>query len=431
MSACRPAEPEVVIMAEKITNKKYIFLFILLCSAVYFISYLTRKNYDAALVEIYTSLNIPKTLAGLASTGAVITYGTGQLLSGVLGDRFKPKYIIVTGLVITAVCNFAIPVVSANIYLMIAVWCVNGLAQAMMWPPIVRIMSDLLDNDNFKKAVLYVTIASALSTITVYILVPVCINFSRWQTAFFISSAAAVIICLIWISGMRFFEKQVDTPKSSENISTVKTASVKLDKKYIFISGLIPIALGIILQGTLRDGVTTWMPSIISETYNLETSVSILSTVALPLLAIFSSTAASAVQRKLKNEVSSAALLYIISFASAVILTVFSKTSVILSIGLMAVITACMHGINLMLVCEVPNYFSKFNKVSTVSGILNSFTYIGSAISIYAIAAIAEKFNDWKINFLIWSIISILGVFCCFAALKKWKAFRNSSIQSE
>ena len=418
-------------MSEKITNKKYILLFISLCSAVYFISYLTRKNYDAALVEIYTSLNIPKTLAGLASTGAVMTYGTGQLLSGVLGDKFKAKYIIVAGLVTTAVCNFAIPVVSSNIYLMIAVWCVNGLAQAMMWPPIVRIMSDLLDNDNYKKAVLYVTIASSLSTITVYVLVPLCIKFSKWQTAFFISSAAAVIICVIWISGIKFFEKCVNHIEKETQNKTEDKETLKLDKKYIFITGLIPIAIGIILQGTLRDGVTTWMPSIISETYNLETSVSILSTVTLPLLAIFSSTAASAIQRKLKNEVSSAALLYIVSFVSTVILTIFSKTNVILSVALMAVITACMHGINLMLVCEVPNYFAKFNKVSTVSGILNSFTYIGSAISIYAIAAIAEKFNNWKINFLIWSVISALGLICCLAAYGKWKQFRNSSIQSE
>ena len=84
-----------------------------------------------------------------------------------------------------------------------------------------------------------------------------------------------------------------------------------------------------------------------------------------------------------------------------------------------------------MLVCEVPNYFSRFNKVSTVSGVLNSFTYIGSAISIYAIAAIAEKFNDWKINFIIWSLISILGFLCCIIALKKWKKFRNSSAESD
>lgn len=418
-------------MSEKITNKKYMFFFITLCSIVYFISYLTRKNYDAALVEIYTSLNISKTLAGLASTGAVMTYGAGQLLSGVLGDRFKAKYIIVTGLLITAVCNFTIPIVSYNIYLMIAVWCVNGLAQAMMWPPIVRIMSDLLDNKNYKKAVLYVTIASSLSTITVYILVPLCIKFSKWQTAFFISCAAAVIICVIWIFGIRFFEKCVSHSKTETECKYETEKALKLDKKYIFITGLIPIAVGIILQGTLRDGVTTWMPSIISETYNLNTSVSILSTVALPLLAIFSSTAASTIQRKLKNEVSSAALLFVISFISAAFLTVFNKTSVILSIFLMAVITACMHGINLMLVCEVPNYFAKFNKVSTVSGILNSFTYIGSAISIYAIAAIAEMFNNWKINFLIWSVISALGFLCCAAAFGKWKKFRDSSIKPE
>ena len=418
-------------MSKKINDKKLIFAFIFLCSAVYFISYLTRKNYDASLVEIYTSLNIPKTLASLASTGAVITYGAGQLLSGVLGDKFKAKYIIMTGLIVTAFCNFAIPVVSGSIYAMIAVWCINGLAQAMMWPPLVRIMSDMLDNSNYKKAVLYVTVASSLSTIFVYILVPVCIKISQWQTAFIISSASAFIICLVWMFSINYFEKKTKNVNDIETAEKEAKPAQKLDKKYIFLSGLIPIAIGIILQGTLRDGVTTWMPSIISETYNLDSSVSILSTVALPVLGIFSSTAASLLQRKMKNEVSSAAVLYLISFISAVILSVFSNKNVLLSIILMAVITACMHGINLMLVCEVPNYFSKFNKVSTISGILNSFTYIGAAVSIYAIAAISEKFNNWVINFVIWAVISISGFLVCALILKKWKNFRNSMEENQ
>lgn len=410
----------------KLKDKNKINLFILLCCAVYFVSYLTRKNYDAALVEIYTSLSIPKTLASLASTGAVITYGAGQLLSGVLGDKFKPKYIIFCGLIITSCCNFFLPVFSSNIYIMIVIWCVNGLAQAMMWPPLVKILSDSLDQDYYKKGVLYVTFASSLATITVYLLVPTCIKLSQWQNAFYICSAFAISVCILWIRAIRYFEKFTGVANKRENVTNNKVQVKSLSKGYIFLSGLVPIAIGIILQGTLRDGVTTWMPSIISETYHLDTSVSILSTVALPLLGMFSAAGASAVQRKMKNEVTSAAIFFFIALLSAVILTIFNKTNVVLSIIMMAIITACMHGINLMLVCEVPNYFAKFNKVSTISGILNSFTYVGSAISIYAIAAISEHFNNWVINFIIWAIISLLGTVFCLIAINKWKRFKNN-----
>ncbi len=407
----------------KLENRKQINIFTALCCAVYFTSYLTRKNYDAALVEIYTSMAISKSLASLASTGSVITYGAGQLLSGVLGDKFKPKYIITGGLAVTAVCNLLLPLCT-TIYPMIVVWCINGLAQAMMWPPLVRIMSEMLDESNYKKGVLRVTIASACSTILIYILIPVCIKISEWRTAFFISSACAVIIIFIWFFGLRSVEKITGVVGAGKKM-TVNGGEVKtLKSGYVFAAGLIPISLSIILQGTLRDGVTTWMPSIVSEVYDLGTSISIFSTVALPILGIVSSTAASALQRKLKSEIKSALILYIISAVSAVLLLIFHSYSLISSILFMAIITACMHGINLMLVCEVPNYFAAYGKVSTISGVLNSFTYVGSALSIYGIAAIAEKSSGWSLNFAIWIVISVLGGLCCLLSMKKWHSFK-------
>ena len=40
------------------------------------------------------------------------------------------------------------------------------------------------------------------------------------------------------------------------------------------------IMLAIMMQGILRDGITTWMPSYISETFHLASSVSILTGIA-------------------------------------------------------------------------------------------------------------------------------------------------------
>ncbi len=409
----------------KLNDKKKINLFIAICSLVYFTSYLTRKNYDAALVEIYTSMDIPKTLASLASTGAVITYGAGQLLSGVLGDKLKPRNIIFSGLIITSICNILMPL-AGNIYFMIAIWCVNGLAQAMMWPPLVKIMSETLDSASYKKAVLYVTVASSVATILIYLLIPLCIQVHSWKLAFYISSAAAAVVCVFWMVQIKGFERITGSVSAGKKqLKEAAASTPAFNKKYFLASGIIPIAICIVLQGTLRDGVTTWMPTIVTEVFNLNTSVSILSTVALPLLGIFSSAVAQAIERKIGNEVSSSAVFFSVSLICCILL-IFANSAVAISVLLMAVITACMHGINLMLVCEVPNYFAKFNKVSTISGILNSFTYLGSAVSIYGIAVIAEKFNDWNVNFKLWAVISAAGVLFCALALGKWKRFRRA-----
>lgn len=64
-------------------------------------------------------------------------------------------------------------------------------------------------------------------------------------------------------------------------------------------------------------------------------------------------------------------------------------------------------------------YENAVTKVSTISGILNSCTYIGSAASTYGIALISEK-AGWNFTLLIWFIIALTGTAICFAAARPW-----------
>ena len=59
----------------RIVEKKYINFLVLLCCAVYFVSYITRINYGAVLVEIISDKGITKAAASLVVTGSSITYG--------------------------------------------------------------------------------------------------------------------------------------------------------------------------------------------------------------------------------------------------------------------------------------------------------------------------------------------------------------------
>jgi OPA family glycerol-3-phosphate transporter-like MFS transporter len=161
----------------KITNRKKITLAISLFMAVYFISYLTRVNYNAVLAEMTANGGFTKANASLPLTGLFVTYGFGQLVSGYLGDKIPPKLIIFAGLLITTVMNLAMPF-CAGIGIMIAVWCVNGFAQAMIWPPLVKIMTAVFTPEVYKKACVRVSWSSSLGTIAVYLLAPACIALS-------------------------------------------------------------------------------------------------------------------------------------------------------------------------------------------------------------------------------------------------------------
>ena len=151
-------------------------LLILALCLVYFCSYLTRLNFSATMVEIIASGVLTKTQAGMVGTALFITYGVGQLVSGFLGDKLRPNYIILFGLFLTSGCNLLLPFMQGY-FGFIVVWAVNGLAQAMMWPPIVKILSEFCDKQTYGKACVWITAASQLATVAIYLLVPLCIRF--------------------------------------------------------------------------------------------------------------------------------------------------------------------------------------------------------------------------------------------------------------
>lgn len=61
----------------------------LLFSGVYFVSYLTRINYAAVISAIIADEKISASYAAVAVTGAFVTYGAGQLVSGWLSCWMK------------------------------------------------------------------------------------------------------------------------------------------------------------------------------------------------------------------------------------------------------------------------------------------------------------------------------------------------------
>ncbi|MCA0757059.1 MFS transporter [Paenibacillus sp. N4] len=392
--------------------------FIVLCCLVYFVSYMTRINYGVAISEIADSLRISNQLAGMAVIGGFVAYGIGQPVFGLIGDRVKPRYMITAGLAATAACNFVISFID-DIYGMTVVWCFNGFFQAMLWPPLVRIMAQTLSGDSYRKASVSIVTAASAGTIAVYLLVPFCIWLSGWRLAFIIPALIGLVMALVWFVGIKGFAVQEEN--AEEKAMQEAPAQVRMGA-LVMASGLLPIMLAVVLQGALRDGITTWMPTYMSDVYSFGNSISILSTAILPVFTILSVSAASYVQRFARNELKSAAFIWGAGAAAAAGLTVVFASNAAVSLLLMAILTSCMHGVNLMLISQVPMHFAQFGRISTISGILNAFTYLGSAVSIYGIAAISDQYG-WRLTIMIWSVIALMGMVICASCIGRWKRF--------
>jgi len=414
-------------------NNKLCKLLVVLCTVCYFVSYVTRINYGAVLLEIVKTEGISKVAASMAVTGSFITYGAGQLISGWMGDRMKPDRLIFSGLLISALMNVLVPVF-AKPELILIFWCINGFAQALMWPPMVKILSVYLDDEQYKKGCVRVTWGSSAGTIAVYLLAPACIIWKGWKSLFFLCAGTALCFAFVWLRGISVIERQLGS--TMEERDTVlpqrKNAHGWSDNKArSFERGtvllLLVVMLAIVMQGILRDGITTWMPSYVSETYRLDSSSSILSGVLLPIFSMICLELTSILNRKvIRNEMRCAAAVFFAGFCSGLLLAFLPSFRVELSVILSALITGCMYGVNVILVSMIPPYFKKSGNVSTVSGVLNACTYVGSALSSYGIAYIAQQ-RGWQTVIWLWAAVALAGTVLCLSCVKNWKVFKEKA----
>lgn len=404
------------------TQKRKFILLTALCTGVYFTSYVSRVNLAAVMVELIQSGFTGKQAGALALTVCSVTYGTGQLLSGWMGDRFKPQNIILLGFLLTSSMNLGVSLLQ-NPSVLPVLWAVNGFAQACMWPPLLAILSAQLSQEEYSRACVWVNQGSAVGTIFVYACSPLLIRLGSFRTVFAFSGITAFAMAAVWkISFERIFGAASSDAGSRDTVAEQERAE-PFHRTGLLLMGL--LMASIVLQGSLRDGVSNWMPTFVSESFGLDGSSAILTGVLLPIFQIPCTALASRLQRKrIPNETTAAGMIFLVGAAASVLLSLFMERSVLITAILMALLVGCMHGINYMLISLAPRQFRRFGRVSLVSGALNSCTYIGSALSTYGIALLSEQLG-WQRTSLIWALIAGLGAVLCLSISKKWMKFRE------
>ncbi len=392
---------------------------------VYFASYIMRINFAVMIVKVCSEMQIQKSALAIVLTGLTVAYGAGQVLSGIVGDKIKPRTMIIGGLLLAVLCNIAM-FFAHNVILMTVIWTINGIAHSMLWPPIVRLLSSTLDDEGYSYAIVRVSWGSSIATILLYSVCPMLLHVMNWREIILLCAALGFFILITWIVfSKRLFasESQIDRVEKMKTKSQEKPLPIP---KYVFIP-MILIMLGIILQGMLRDGVTNWIPSLLNESFGIAEEDAIFASVIPAIFSMVSFYVFDLLHRKVfRNEVFCSAVIFGGSLAFAILMYAVNTllSSAIISVFVVAMIIACVHGINLMLISVVPKRFAKSGKVATFSGLLNACTYIGAAIATPVFARIAET-SGWGVTILSWAIIALLGLAVCLGAVPLWKRFRR------
>ena len=385
---------------------------------VYFASYVTRYNYKTIIAEIVTAEGILNSAASMPVMFSFLSYGIGQLISGYIGDRVPPQKLIFMGLLSSSVLNILMTS-GFGITVMSVFWTLNGLAQSFIWPPLIKILSGSMNREDYNKSIVIVNAAGSIGTVFIHLAAPLLILWKGWKAVFIFSAVVGIISIVLFSLFTRKAEIKT-VPEVSDKEENDRNKQTKLFP-VVLASGLIFICITIIFQGLLRDGIDSWTPTYLNEIFGLPTTSSIFVSTIVPLFGILSLKVTSEINRRfVKNELTLSIILFTISCVSTGLTVLIPSMPV--AVLLLSLATGCMHGVNLMLVCQIPGRFAKYGKASLVSGSMNFFTYVGSALSMWGLAKISEVFG-WNITFFTCSGIAIIGIILCLIAHKKWEAF--------
>lgn len=414
---------------KRVKDHRVAVMLFLLCWLAYVVAYLGRLNFSACLNEIIKADGFTKASAGLIGTGFFFSYGVGQLVSGFLGDRVSSIWMVFWGLAFSSACNLAMFFLTTP-YAMVFVWCINGFAQSMLWSPIIRIIAEYYNSRQRARVCVDIASSPVVGTLVVYASSALIITVAGWRYAFFTGAAATAFMAVLWIFGMRRIERHTEKHGVYEDEPAAKTANAAEGKQkstwqMILFSGLGVVAVSLVLQGILKEGVTTWVPTYISETFQLDSAVSIISTALLPLSNLTGIYLSSFMHKTFfKDEVSTSRFFFLAGGVCFVALYFFSDVNVVVSLLLLAGATSSMMGVNTMMTSVLPVRFGKLGKSSTMSGTMNASVHLGSAISSYGIGSLSALLG-WQKTIFGWCICAALGVILLSFVSKKWKAFQK------
>ena len=394
-------------MINSLSNKKSNFL-IFLCWAAYTAAYVARLNYNASMVEILSQLGTTKEAAGTVSSFFFFAYGAGQLVNGLFSKKYNTKYSVAIALVASCIINFSMTFCN-GIEVMKYLWFFNGVFQSILWSSLIKTLSDNLSDDKLSKAVMVMSTTVASGTFTAYGLAALFSALKMsWTSIFYVASVIVGIVAVLWFAGMSSISK--GTKQTSQAQSQTKK---KLSLTPVFVFSIVVILISAVTNGFIKDGITTWVPSILKEEFGVPASLSIIVTLLLPVLSIFGASLVKILHKRQKNENVLNGIFYFAAmlFAGLIILTLNLK-SIPLTLALFGCIACLMAAVNNVITSVVPLYSRDKFDSGLSAGLLNTFCYVGSTLATSLLGRIADT-KGWNDVFLCILIFTVTAFAVC------------------
>lgn len=410
-------------MVRRLTDVKISRTLLITGNLLYLLIYLGRYNYSTLISYLVDGQILTKSESGLITSVFFFVYAIGQLIFGMIGDKRSPYKMILLGTSVAALANFVMFFCRTYIPMLMA-YTVNALAQSMVFAPLMSIFSTNIMEQHRSKGLNYFTIAAPMSLIIVNLLIILFDALSNYYLIYLFSGTTLLAVSVYWYflsqKAAANLVAEVREEQPEENIEQVNPL------KILWISGMVFFSVSIICRGMIDNGTSTWVPTMLMETYNTTPAFSQFRTMFLSVGSILGSYAGIFVLKKLKCEVKTSIFFFACIMLPLGALLFMEKFSITVSVILLFMVYLFKTAFFQMTNIRVPARFGNIGKASLFSGILNFIAAIGFTLSGYVFGFIAENYG-WTANIIAWLSLSALAIIFSLITLPKWRAFLNKN----
>lgn len=369
------------------------------CWLTYTAYYLGRVNISPAFPLLAAALSLRLGEVGWLGTVFFCAYGIGQLALGQLGNVIRPRWMVLAGLLVIAATNLLFAA-QVSLLPMLALWAVNGFAQAAGWGPMLRILNSRFSERQRRRLATPFAVSFQAGTA------------ASWAISLLLLALGAGWRALFWLPGVILLLVAIDWWRSGLDAAPAKSERIQWRAIVRELRSWWPYLFVAAGNGFVYLGLLLWLPTLISENAPLPPNWQRAQTAILPLLGIPGMLWAGQLLSRHMEALAVTRLFQLALIASALLGALTDGW-----LRLLATIIAVLAGSGLasLTLSALPLLLASSGRVSSVGGLLTAVWSIAGGASGTVIGALAEE-GRWSPVFAVWAAsISVALLFLEFA----------------
>ncbi len=393
-------------------GEKHQNLIITLAFFIYSMAYFGRYSFSSSINSIIGEYKIDKAQTGLVMTFFFVAYGIGQVINGFLCKYYPKKYIFPVALWASALINLLLFLgiktgyIGEYFFVVKYLWMLNGVFQSLIWTSLIFTLGENIEQKNLPKSGFVLGLTVPAGTFTAYSVSSLLEHFNLYEWSFVLAAAIMSAVGLSWILLFKPYKRTDTVTESEENNGGGENAKGRIP--FAIIITVVGLSVFAIANNFIKDGLQTWIPTILKETYSFSNAASLILATSVYMLGIVGTVAVKKLHKRISDFVILSFVFFVITAVSLAGINTCLNTSAAAVIVFFCLVMICGYAANNIITSLAPLFLRDHMNPGVTAGVLDGFCYIGSAVTTYALGAVADKYS-WSVVIMLLLIVAVVS----------------------